>query len=205
MEDTIHSSAEAAQEAVCRRAVELNVRGFLVWLQGMEVGSSGGGTPGEEGPIDVAEDDLMGPDEEGGISASEQTEGLDEAIPAAATEEACGDEAGQQSRGQAESVYELASGDRDDGNKQTDGEVEGKSSVAHDVSTPEALTVSHKENSAPPMDANETSAARRSSTPIKREPGDQEIWTPRVVPEEIDWQSQLARKCNLIRCFELTG
>ncbi len=63
-EDIVHASAEAAREAVRRRAIDLNVRGFLAWLQGTEpveaVDNPTGTDSGEE--IEIEDEDLWGRD-----------------------------------------------------------------------------------------------------------------------------------------------
>jgi hypothetical protein len=63
-EDVVHGSAEAAREAVCRRAIELNVRGFLAWLQGTELVETADSRPGTENgkEIEVEDEDLWGGD-----------------------------------------------------------------------------------------------------------------------------------------------
>lgn len=59
VEDAIHVSPEAPQEAVCRHAVDLNVRGFIDWLQGVQLNEEAEDEPVKEHDEEGAEGDMM--------------------------------------------------------------------------------------------------------------------------------------------------
>lgn len=182
VEDIVHPTPQAAQQAVCQRAVELNVRGFLVWLQGMELGNDGHILE-HDGQINIAEGELLLEDEND-RPATELEETEENRVEVA--EDAPGFESG----GQQGARMDGGTGGGEEMACDEDGTAgEGHTAAAEDSRTNDNGV---QNDTGIPSEAVDEAKSRPASTPIKREVDELEIWTPRIVPEEVDWQSQLA-------------
>lgn len=168
-EDTVHPSPEAAENAVRQRAIDLNVRGFLTWLQGTERGTEG-------------------------IGGAQEMEEADDDLSAEVVLEAASDEGVSLT---ADAPANDAPPNHDDeGIEIGDGVFVGdESGEAAPGGTEEDESV-HPTGPAVHEAVHKTGGLSHSATPIKSKPEAVDLVTPRVVPEEIDWQTQLACKCS---------
>ncbi|BEI83662.1 hypothetical protein CcaverHIS002_0402660 [Cutaneotrichosporon cavernicola] len=195
MEDTVHPSAHAAEEAVCRRAVELNVRVFLAWLQEtevVEVQDRAIGTD-DDGQIGIDEDELpicgvpMVSDNQT-MSTSEgrsDSENSSSSTGTAVNGVNVGS-AGLSNNGETEASEEDYSAGRGDGDV-----VEPNRQVPD--ANPEGISALLPS----PSDTQQPATPRASDILIKQGGEETELFVPRPKSAEIDWQSQLAYFCHI--------